>query len=455
MKTGMIQRLIDLIYSCTEQLRVHISMGELESLAVMIHKAMTLQTRHFHTLEHVFSFSSSGDPIQSLAALYHDIVYYQVDMGFLPEIKAIIAPYILEHEHVFWISTEPYPYDRLFTISLELFDYRPGQELSPNNGLNEFASALVMNKTLEAIVAERDLVKMNVCVEATIPFRGVDERGLSHFNLLEERLRKVSQTYQCDFTAEEIENIIRMAVTFSNKDVENFAELNAGRFLDNTWKLLPETNVALRSRNIYTIREYRQALQKTGLFFKVLNVQNIFNRYKGYPPEKEFNQIVSQARSNISLAREYLAIKLIAQAVLEALADLTGGDAPLSLFMGEIVDRGEKVKRIEHFLPKISPERYVPHKQVLLELLDTGRAGESVFDLRNSPVSLYIYLQTEDHEINRLVDLAFQMFHKALEPQDFLDEIDGQVVADIARACAMMVFTRREKLLNYANLRSP
>ncbi len=454
MRTGTIQRLIDLIYSSFEQLQVHISLKELEDLAVMIHKAMTLQTRHFHTLEHVFSFSSSGDPIQSLAALFHDIVYHQVDMGFLPEIEELIAPYIHEHEHTFWISDELLSHDRLFAMSLELFDFRPGQDLSTYNGLTEFASALVMNKMLETIVAERDLIKMTACVEATIPFRGVDERGLSHFDVLEERLRRVSQKYHCAFSPAEIENAIKMAVTFSNKDVENFSEKNAGRFLDNTWKLLPETNIALRSRNLYTVREYREALQKMEAFFHSLNYKNIFNRYKGFPNELEFNQMVAQAQLNISLAGEYLIIKLVAQAVIEALADLTGGDAPLSLFMGEIVERGESVKRVEHFLPELTPERCVNHEPVMLELLDTGRASESVFDLRNSPVSLFLYQVTEDQQIHHLMDLAQQMFNENLKPQEFLNEIDSQVVADIARACAMMVFTRQEKLLRYANLRT-
>ncbi len=451
MRTGSVQRLIALIYSSLEQLQVPMSLTGLEDVAALIYRAMTLPGRHFHTLDHVFSFSKSGEPIQTLAGLFHDVVYYQVDMGFLPEIMELIRPYILEQEHDFWLTREPYPQDRMFGIAREIFNYAPGQELSPYVGLNEFASALVMNKMLAGIVPERDLVRMTVCVEASIPFRGVDEHGWSHFDVLEGRLKAVNQKYDCGLSSAEIVKAIQNAVLFSNKDVENFSETNPGRFLDNTWNLLPETNTALRHRNMYTIREYRQALEKMGVFFQGLNYKNVFNQYGGVPADEEFSEMVSKARYNVSLAREYLMIKLVAQAVLEALAELTGGDAPLSLFLGEIADRGKRVKGIQHYLPVVPPESWVNHQPVILELLESGRASDSVFDLRNSPVSLYVYHVLSGSQICHLSELAEQMFKNTLSAQDFLNAIDGQAVSDIARACASMVFTRRDKLLKIAD----
>jgi len=65
--------------------------------------------------------------------------------------------------------------------------------------------------------------------------------------------------------AAEIEDTIVGAVVFANRDVDSFAEKDASVFLDGTWKLLPETNVALRSGRIYSIKDYRLALQKMGV----------------------------------------------------------------------------------------------------------------------------------------------------------------------------------------------
>jgi len=74
---------------------------------------------------------------------------------------------------------------------------------------------------------EKELLKITTCIEATIPFR--------------------SQA--------EIEDIVRLAVVLANKDIENFSVLDAGLFLDNTWKLLPETNMSLRFKAAYSIKE--------------------------------------------------------------------------------------------------------------------------------------------------------------------------------------------------------
>jgi len=46
----------------------------------------------------------------------------------------------------------------------------------------------------------------------------------------------------------------------ANRDVGNFASQDPTVFLDNTWKLLPETNNALRGQRLYTVTDYRLAI---------------------------------------------------------------------------------------------------------------------------------------------------------------------------------------------------
>ena len=51
---------------------------------------------------------------------------------------------------------------------------------------------------------------------------------------------------------------------------------------------------------------------------------------------------------------EYLRVKLVAQAILEALAELTGGDAPLTLFMGDLPHEGVAPPRLEDYCRRLA-----------------------------------------------------------------------------------------------------
>ena len=68
---------------------------------------MTSQARHFHDVDHVLDISSDLGPIQTLAALFHDVVYYQVDGGFLPMQFKILGDAIhIEGDEVFLVEFE-------------------------------------------------------------------------------------------------------------------------------------------------------------------------------------------------------------------------------------------------------------------------------------------------------------------------------------------------------------
>src|SRR5512138_3496584 len=130
MQFGTVQKLISIFNQSFHELGVSVSLEKLEDLSVTIHRAMTVQTRHFHTLEHVFTFVDQNNAIRTLAALYHDIVYFQVDMGFSPSIWELISPYIRQENGEFYVAENVLPEDRIVLITLDVFDLRPGQKLS-------------------------------------------------------------------------------------------------------------------------------------------------------------------------------------------------------------------------------------------------------------------------------------------------------------------------------------
>lgn len=451
MRRGIIHRLIDTLREAFGQLGLSVSPRTVESLAVAIHKVMTVQARYYHNMEHVFGLVDPANPIQAVAALFHDIIYYQVDLGLAPEFYPAISPYIRQAEGEIRLTEQLPPHDRLFAMTLQVFGFEPGQKLSPFAGLNEFLSALAMNNTLRGIVPERDLLKMTVCVEATIPFRGLNERGENHFDVLAARLDHVNTAYGLAMSAADIEQAVEWAVTFANRDVAGFAYPDPAMYLDETWKLLPETNIALRSAQIYSICDLRRALQKTEAFLGSLDPNLVFHRYKDTPPAQEFERLVAAAHRNIGTGREYLGVKLLAIAILEALAVATGGDAPLSLFMGDLQKEGrERPQRLEDFLPVIEVLDPRIRSAAVLKVLDQGRAGESDFDLKDSPLSSFIYKDLGPERAWRLLADAKDMFSGKLSALEFLERVDRPVISAIARASATMVSTRREALLQFA-----
>jgi hypothetical protein len=450
MQVGTVQKLISIFNQSFLEMGVSVSLEKLESLAVTIHRAMTVQARHFHNLEHVFTFVDAADPIRTMAALYHDIVYYQVDMGFSPQIWELVSPYLREEDDEFFVAENLPREDRLVMMTLDVFNLHPGQQLSSVTALNEFLSALVMNKQLDGLVREKDLLCMTLCIEATIPFRSRTPEGKTHFEIMEQRLREISDHYGLALSQHELVDTIKITVAFANKDIENFAEPDPDHFLDNTWKLLPETNAALRMPDVYSIGAYRQAMQKMETFLMALNPDCVFSQYHGVPSDEEYRTMVHYAHNNIVIGREYLELKILAIAILEALAKATGGDAPLSLFQGDVPREGVSIKRLEYFLPDIPEPAWVDHHSVMYHLLEAGRSGDTSFDMKNSPLSLFVYKAMPPEKVSETLLRAEQFYDGRLSAHDFLMEIDPAVVQPIARASSIMVFTRRQALLAYA-----
>jgi len=452
MQNETIKRLTEIFLSAFDRLNVSCSKQRARKLAVNVQLAMSAHGRNYHNLDHVFSFVEPDDPICTLAAMYHDVVYYQVDQGFTPEIHAIIIPYVYELESEFYISKNIPESDQLVWLTLAVFDLKAGQKLTSVDALNEFLSALVLVRELGEIVDSKDLLKMIVCIEATIPFRTKDKNGLTPFEVMEKRLPHVAKKYcSTPIKPRDIENTIKAAVVFSNKDIGNFSEPDPAHFLDNTWKLLPETNIALRDRDAYSIRSYRLALQKMRGFMMFLEPEMVFGQYHGVPPDNEYQEMVELARTNITIARDYLRIRLVAIAILEALAQVSGGDTPLSIFMGDLTDQTGNSPRIEDFLPNIPTPTWVDQAPVIRDLLEVGRASESTFDTRNSRLSLFVFKSVNPSKMDQSFEMSLEFFSGKIKPEEFLDQMDKPLITAIAKASASMVLMRRDKLIKYGS----
>ena len=450
---GTIHRTIELLRASLVDLGAAMPLSEVERLGILINEAMSATGRSFHTPQHVLDLADPESPHTTLAALFHDLVYYQVDHGLHPQFSAALSTTIESRERRLWLRPGADTADRALALSMGVFGLSSGQRLEPSGGMNEFLSALVMNRSLAAAVQEADLMLSTACIEATIPFRTTDAEGRTPAELLELRLARTAKDMGIELSDGRIRQGVRWAVTFANRDVANFAEKEVTSFLDNTWKLLPETNPSLRTQGVYSIRSYRVALQGMEGFLRTLDPGTIFAQYRDAPPADEYRRMVLRGERNVRTAREYLGIKLLTAAILEGLAQISGGDAPVAFFMGEL-DARQRGSRLEDYLPADHLPAELPLDAALLDLLSKGRASASPFDLQNSPLSLFIYLRLGTGGFRRHLGDAYRLFDGTLPPGAFLDQLPGAMIAAIARACAHMAFTRAHALIGYADSRS-
>lgn len=449
MPKGTIHRTIRLLQKALSDLDCVVSVESLEKMGVMVNSAMSVQNRNFHTPDHIFNLADPENPHMSLAAIYHDIVYYQVDDGFLPDIERIVAPYIVASGEGIRLVNEPAASDLPFVLCLGVFGFSPGQHLSPFGGMNEFLSALVMTCQLQTIITTYDLLVTTACIEATIPFRGSDELGKWPSDRLKKNLLAANDSLGLGISDSDLDQAVKWAVTFANRDVENFAEEDVAAFLDNTWKLLPETNPALRMKGMYSIMSYRTALQKMEGFLRALDPDSIFCTYMDTPSDDAYRELVGRANRNVSVAREYLGIKLLTASILEAMALISGGDAPVAYFLGELTS-GHDGEKMDDNLPTQELEHHHSVDPTLRDLLAVGRASGSSFDSKNSPLSLFIYLHLGSDGFHKGLESARKLFSGDMAAKKLLDSLPETMIGPIVTACSDMAFTRKDALQSYA-----
>ena len=325
-----------------------------------------------------------------IAALYHDAVYIQVDQGPPRSMRAEMDRVLLQTEGGYRVL--PAAADSPVTSDvLAVFGRKVGDIVAPTTGLNEFASALVASIQLEHAVDRVQRIGIAACIEQTIPFRTDPVTGLRD-RLLELHLSKG-----------EVETIVMRAVRVGNRDVENFADNDPATFLDNTWKLLPESNPALHSPMVYTVRDYRVALQKMEAFLAQLPAERVFHTYGEEPRPEIHARRVARTTGNLALAVRYLRAKLYSIALVEAIAEQTGGDVPLDYFMGARKHDPE-AKRIEQYLPHLSGAADLDPP--LQRLLEEGRASESSFDTKPSPLGAFLHSTVGEAAVMKGVDAA-------------------------------------------------
>lgn len=448
MTIATINRFISLFHDAFAALEVIVPMDKVERMAMLVHHSMESKTRAYHTASHVFYMCDGMNPRQVLAALFHDVVYYQLDDGFPSHAVPLLAD-VARVEGDTVVVQDIRSDDAAVSLCADIFDFRAGQTLPLYGGMNEFLSAVVAARMLHDHVTLADLIAIVACIEATIPFRAPGAQGKTATDVLAQRVKaQYEQRVPALLAADQgaaLAAVMKDAVQLANRDVGSFGEPDPGLFLSSTWLLIDESNAPLAAVGIYSLTEYRQALRRMDLFLSGLNPMHVFQCVDGYPDSDEMDRLCSVATRNIAFACDFLDSKITSTAIIEALALCTGTDCPISMFLGDIRSAHGKPDRVEAFLPAAPAGQTV--SAGLVRVLERGRTLQSANDLTASPLTAFVYRYLGHEGTHLAMVEARKMFDGSLSPEGFLRALNRNMVKDIIRACAQIALSRREALL--------
>jgi hypothetical protein len=428
----------------------NLTLHKLEAMAVLIYESMSISTRNYHSVQHVFDLISQGlenNHIAILSACFHDCIYYHVDGGLTPiQAKLLKGSYCNDHPEAldmldlcthklqpqrsykfFATTTETSDHhSRLLPLVETIFGFTPGQEITiSRDGLNEFLSAVIAVRQLKDHLPMEVLAEIACCIQATIPFRPADpETGKTHMQQLYENMLAARDKFSLQLSDDQLVASVQRACRLSNADVGNFGTTDRHWFLDNTWSLLPETNESLRDEYVYSVQQFHKALSSMYGFFGFLHPEVVFHEFQGVPSTQEMWRLVGECQNNLKFGKTYVGAKLLAMSLVAALAVLSGGDeAPLSLFTGDLRPEERRASAVivnttngdsdsdntasfmmhSRELPQPSKERLSKCTQLVYEILAVGRRTETTFDSKRSPWAAYLYASMGDEELFRVL----------------------------------------------------
>ena len=136
-----VHEIVNALWGALHDLGAPASTGEIEQWGFAIHAALSAAGREFHNHDHVIDLVTDGDPLEVIAALYHDAIYIQVDLGpprsMRDELSSVMAQGA-DGWRVLPAAADPVTGD-----VLHVFGRRVGDVVTPTTGLNEFGSALI------------------------------------------------------------------------------------------------------------------------------------------------------------------------------------------------------------------------------------------------------------------------------------------------------------------------
>lgn len=407
--------------------------ADLSRWAALLESVSGSEGRLFHNGEHILQLCEGGDGLNTLAALFHDAVYVQVDGGLAPLAQDYLQPFLICKDGTLYVrSQEELQQRRGSALVAFIFGFEH-QTPQPASQHNELLSALLAVECLQKDLDWAELAQIVAAIEATIPFRPL-EQGRSRVDGLFERLSLSNECFQLGLSPSSLARAMHRAVALANRDVSGFALQDPTVFLAHTWRLLPELNPALRSPQRYSVQDYRKAIVHMEQFLLALDPDTVFQQFRHFPDDATYQSWQRRARHNVSVARLYLRTKIVAIALLEALSPYrseAGAQMPLADWIRP--QQGESPWEESFGQWSISHPMTNIAQCHALQVAEAGRDGNCSFDLSQSPLSAFLIRTLGFERIEQLRRQANDLFEQRLPPEQFLALCEARVVTPLSQ----------------------
>src|SRR3954468_14468881 len=154
--------IVSALWKALHALKSPADVTEIERWGFSIHAALSAAGREFHNHDHVIDIAKHGDPLEVIAALYHDSVYIQVDQGPPRSMRSEMDRVLAQVEGGYRVLPAP---GEAASDVYGLFGKKPGDIVDGTSGLNEFASALVASLQLEHALDRIQRIAVAACIE--------------------------------------------------------------------------------------------------------------------------------------------------------------------------------------------------------------------------------------------------------------------------------------------------
>ena len=382
--------------------------------ARLICNSMTTPARLYHNAEHVMEVLDNlnsevsaddpvaqPDPISNLAVLFHDIIYYSLDKKLSPEQNHLLKDVIREDETNGQIKVSLVPFtihqDPIAAMVKAIFDM-PENEPLPNLGTNEFLSALMAVRTLSHVLSKRQLLQLAVGIEATVPFRSVDgTTGKSAMDRLYDRSLKIYSHFVSSGSdparGEEgdsfVSHAVQQAVIVANSDLGAFSSPDPTTFIDSNCRLLPEWFPILLTSEQCSLSDYQQAL--TSVRQRPMDPSIIFLSFRGIPDASALAEKRQRARTNLSVLRNYIGIRVLTMTMLIELAGYADNDTTLQLTDLSSIEQVAIKKGVLNTQTSVGWK--APQDSLIFSVLKTGRRVDYSWDAKQSPLAAALFAE--------------------------------------------------------------
>lgn len=446
-----LHKVIQLLQYSFHSLNRDIHATKIEELAVIIYNVMQARWRQYHTIEHIFKVCETTSPIQILSGLLHDLVYLQIDRRIHPKLIKYLQEFKLDEEENFSILVpENIADDPVLDLVSYIFSLAGGTKINPTKAANEYLSAVVAARILENVLNQWEIIQIVSCIEMTVPFRKPNGR-LTIPQILKEKLNAVNLKLNLKRNEKQIDDALKEAVELANRDVESFSNENFSEFTSDTWQLLLEGNPVFKNP-LFTVKQYRSALFKMESFYQHFLKADLIYHKLDHPKfdNDSVLEMLKRAEKNIEQGKEYFQAKLLTASVIEAIAELTGGDTPIVLFIGQVAIKkvatpimietylDRKVQK--HLKAKANPTIVAALDKMIYDAITLGHAKEMT-------MSSYIYERLEANQRQEIYSKAVAFFKGELNPLDYLKEYSRELRESMINAAAQMASTRSQQIL--------